>query len=348
MPSSYRILNLVLSHDAAAGRDLRMQMRSTWLAFRRISPEYRHLFVIGGAASAGIVGDDELWLPTDDSYRGGPAKIIDALAYVVQHEGGGKYTHLLKSDDDTVVCVPQLMAYLHKINMSMTGVYAGRLQIYLPELTSWGEGHKFSDLNYGTVFNRTRYELRHIARSQLTRPRAQPRLHSCHSYSDYHLGGGYMLSFDVVQHVVSTARQLGFLPGGHWREARLMPAMEDAFIGRLVTLSGYAVDKPQLAFSTRAEPNSAKLKLQYPQYFCYYLFRPKVACNKLMSEEWCKANGPLVLVHPVDIIHGARYNGTSGPLDRVVPVNGSGVATRARKMRQTRGRAHRGGSGHQH
>jgi hypothetical protein len=157
MPSrGFKILNLILSHDANAGRDLRMQMRSSWLAARHMSPEYRHLFVIGGAASAGIVGDDELWLPTDDSYRGGPAKVIDALAYVAQHEAGGKYTHLLKSDDDTIVCIPELMAHLHKRNMSMTGEY-GQLQTGYVDLDYWRENDKFADPHYQTVFNRTRY-----------------------------------------------------------------------------------------------------------------------------------------------------------------------------------------------
>lgn len=166
MPNgSIRILNLILSHDSDDGRMLRLQMRSTWLAPGRIISEYRHLFIIGGATSPGFIRNDELWLPTDDTYRGGPSKVIDALAFVVQHKGGGKYTHVLKSDDDTIVCVPQLLAYLLRIHLRMTREYAGMMQAYYPDLRSWGPGHKFDDPNYRIVFNQTRYG-----------PRTAPRL----------------------------------------------------------------------------------------------------------------------------------------------------------------------------
>jgi hypothetical protein len=119
------------------------------------------------------------------------------------------------------------------------------------------------------------------------------------------MGGGYLLSFDVVKRVVSTARQLGFLPGGKWREAGLMPFMEDAFIGRLVTLSGGVPEARQMPFATWSDSNSFKLKIHYPQTFCHHVHYPSVACIKLMGAEWCKKNR-LVLVHPVDVISRAK------------------------------------------
>jgi hypothetical protein len=159
--SSFRILNLILSLDSDAGRNLRLQMRSTWLASGygdvRGTLEYRHVFIIGGTTSPAFIKGDELWLPTDDTYRGGPAKIIDALTYVVQHQLAETFTHVLKSDDDTIVCVPQLMEYLRKIHLGMTGEYAGMMQQKYPDLSYWGEGHKFDDPHYKTVFNRSRY-----------------------------------------------------------------------------------------------------------------------------------------------------------------------------------------------
>jgi hypothetical protein len=152
------------------------------------------------------------------------------------------------------------------------------------------------------------------------------------------MGGGYLLSFDVVEQIVSTARQLGFLRGGKWREAGLMPFMEDAFIGRLANLSGYPPDPRQLSFATRSALNSYKTRVQYPQHFCHSLLRPNAICNEMMSAAWCQMNDPLVLVHPVDIIHGAHFyascNGTSAPLDHFAETNASdrpGSARRARR-----------------
>lgn len=119
-----------------------------------------------------------------------------------------------------------------------------------------------------------------------------------------------------------------------------MPFMEDAFIGRLVTISGGVLDARPLPFAARSDPNSLKMRVHYPHNFCHYLFRPNVACNKLMGASWCKMNDPLVLVHPVDIINGAsmlpRRNGTSVHFALTNGADGVGSALKARRRAHER------------
>ena len=149
-----------------------------------------------------------LYLPT--------IQVVDAFRFVVEHES---FKYLLKTDSDSLVCVKRLVRWLLQKNLPDTAVYAGDPQTYYRHLSEWPQGSKFKDDNYMRVFNQT-------------------------NYSRYNLGGGYLLSHDVVQHVVTRASEGGFFPGGFYREAGLMPYMEDAFVGRLVGDSADMLDLP--------------------------------------------------------------------------------------------------------
>jgi hypothetical protein len=239
---------------------------------------YTHLFVIGGSPRPAFVRGDELWLPSNDTYRGGPSKVLDAFRYVVEHEVPYKY--LLKTDSDSLVCISRLMAWLGQNKLPATNVYAGDPQTYYGRL-DMGFGYKFDDHNYASVFNQS-------------------------TYTRYNLGGGYILSRDVVQHVVREAGEGGFLPGGKWRrEADAMPYMEDALVGKLV---GDFADMADLPVTARANPDNYRLEVRYPSRFCVFVMRPKVLCNQLKGQWWCSRNAPLMIVHPVELVRPSIVN----------------------------------------
>jgi len=270
------LLNLILSYDAPQAAEQRADVRSSWLLER--VENYSHLFVIGGSAAPAFVRGDELWLPSNDTYRGGPSKVVDALRYVVEHDLPYKY--LLKTDSDSLVCISRLMHWLGQNKLPDTGVYAGDPQTHYGRL-DYGVGYKFDDHNYASIFNQS-------------------------TYTRYNLGGGYVLSRDVVQHVVRAAREGGFLPGGKWRRQEdLMPYMEDALVGKLV---GDFADMADMPVTARANPDNYRLEVRYPSRFCTFIRRPKVLCNQLKGQWWCSRNAPLMVVHPVELVRPSIVN----------------------------------------
>jgi hypothetical protein len=271
------LLNLILSFNGQRGRDTRALIRSKFFVRSLNPPGYRHLFVIGGTNELGCIRQDELWLPSDDTYWGGPSKVIDAFQYVVEHEADvGSYAYYLKSDDDTIVCIDQLMAWLQRGSLPWTHAYAGQLQANYGDLHYWRQKDKFYDQPYITAFNRS-------------------------VYPPYMLGGGYLLSRDTVQYVVSSAAALGFLQGGRWRTSGQMPHMEDAFIGTLVGTYAAHYDLP---IAANAFEDNFKLEIRFPEKFCRYLVYPKLLCNRMRGKAWCKEHGPLVIMHPYQIFQG--------------------------------------------
>jgi hypothetical protein len=272
IPGEVSLLNLILSFDGPRGRVSRSLIRSKWLSRPLEHPGYRHLFVVGGTNLPGYIQQDELWLPSNDTYKGGPSKVIDALQYVVEHEAEvGAYAYYLKSDDDTLVCIDQLMAWLQRGSLPRTRVYAGQPLKFSGDLRQLRPEDKFDDHNYITIFNRS-------------------------VYSRYMLGGGYLLSRDTLRHVVSTASAQGFLEGGRWRTSGLMPYMEDAFVGALVGTYAAHYDMPVTASSFA---DDFKLDVRYPENFCRFLVHPKVLCYHVRGKAWCDQNGQLVIIHPV-------------------------------------------------
>lgn len=277
LPREVSLLNLILSFDGQRGRDSRSLIRSKWLARPLDHPGYRHLFVIGGNNVPGYIRQDELWLPSNDTYRGGPSKVIDAFQFVVEHEAEvGTYAYYLKSDDDTLVCIDQLMAWLRLGSLPWTHAYAGQPQTGHWDLRRLRLEDKFDDHNYITIFNRS-------------------------VYSPYMLGGGYLLSRDTLRHVVSSAGAQGFLEGGRWRKSGLMPYMEDALVGALV---GTYAAHYHLPVSASSFADDFKLDIRYPENFCRFLVHPKMLCHHVRGKAWCDEHGPLVIVHPVEIITG--------------------------------------------
>jgi len=270
------LLNLILSYDAPRAAHERDVTRS-WLLSERVEG-YTHLFVIGNSPRAPYIQGDELWLPTDDTYHGGPAKILDAFRFVVEHDIPFKY--LLKTDTDSLVCVSRLMAWLGQNKLPDERVYAG------DPMTDFGDVRfmfhtKFADRNYPLVFHEV-------------------------IYTRYHLGGGYLLSRDVVGHVVKTAREVGLLPGGKWREAGKMPSMEDALVGKLISGFANLTDLP--VTGRTSYPEDYRLEVRMPSIFCRFILQPEELCHQVKGPVWCSQNAPLMIVHPIELLRPSPIN----------------------------------------
>ena len=122
------VLSLVISHDSAEAATRRAAIRSTWGSFRQDG--FSLTFVLGGrrpGSRAKLVGD-VLRLPVSDRYAQLPLKVMDAMAWALEHEHGPGpeprfFTHLLKADDDSFVCIANLLRTLRAA--PRTRYYAG-------------------------------------------------------------------------------------------------------------------------------------------------------------------------------------------------------------------------------
>lgn len=175
----YRLIVLILSGpDNLERRDT---IRKTWLADRGHSATVRHLFVVGTQdilpeqrntlQSEKDKFDDLLLLPRlQDSYGTLTKKVLHALRTVHEHYD---FDYLLKCDDDSYVLV-------HKI---------------LKELDRWQSKGTRRELYWG-FFN---------GRAQVKRsgPWKETDWILCDYYLPYALGGGYILSYNLVKFIAS-------------------------------------------------------------------------------------------------------------------------------------------------
>ena len=179
----------------------------------------RALFVIGGLTggvvrvSGSLANGDELFLATDDSYKGGSAKVLDALAWAERHSDS--FDYLLKVDDDTFVCPTMVVEWLQ--GQRRDRLYAGQPQR--------------SDREF---FHKVQEEGRWANKPHI-------RIFGSSNYARYMLGGGYVLSVDAVRNVVRNARARGLFGTSLRREGN-MPTLEDALIGRLLEFKRRARD----------------------------------------------------------------------------------------------------------
>ena len=115
------VLSLVISHDSAEAAARRASIRSTWGSFRQDG--FSLTFVLGGRrpGSGTRLRGDVLRLPVSDQYAQLPLKVMDAMLWALDH--GPRFTHLLKADDDSFVCIANLLRQLR--SAPRTGFYAG-------------------------------------------------------------------------------------------------------------------------------------------------------------------------------------------------------------------------------
>lgn len=175
----YRLIILILSNPDNLER--RNTIRKTWLASREHDIMVKYLFVIGTQdilpeqrntlQSEKNKFDDLLLLPRlQDSYGTLTKKVLHALKAVHEHYD---FDYLLKCDDDTYVLV-------HKI---------------LKELDRWQSKGTRRELYWG-FFN---------GRAQVKRsgPWKETDWILCDYYLPYALGGGYVLSYNLVKFVAN-------------------------------------------------------------------------------------------------------------------------------------------------
>lgn len=167
----------------------------------------RVIFVLGGSQAPTLRGD-ELSLPVEDGYRQLSQKVIGAMAWLLDSVA---FKFVLKTDDDSFVCLSRLLALLHDLGGHGRGLYLGAISKKHKVITNPRHKHfeRWSDLEYVELFNRT-------------------------VYATYMQGAGYVLSADLVD--VAT-RRAAAIPR--------LPAIEDALVGTLVEGSNATVaNKP--------------------------------------------------------------------------------------------------------
>lgn len=77
-------------------------VRETWLQNIRT----RHFFLVGRPGQAAEIKEDILFLDCDDSYEGGPQKILSFLRFC---ENFLDYRSIFKCDNDTYLCIERLL-----------------------------------------------------------------------------------------------------------------------------------------------------------------------------------------------------------------------------------------------
>ena len=250
-----RVLALVLSSDSMHARAIRQRIRASWMA--ALPATMRALFVIGGLTggvvrvNGSLANGDELFLATDDSYKGGSAKVLDALAWAERHSDS--FDYLLKVDDDTFVCPRMMVEWLQWQRRDR--LYAGHPQYF----EKGSDGQEYSI----PIFKEGRWA-----------DEAHARIFGVERYARYMLGGGYVLSSDAVRSVTDNARAHGLFGTTLRREGR-MPTMEDALIGRLLASSAEHVIMP--AFAAAFPSGEKDSRWAHPEERCQQssiLFHP--------------------------------------------------------------------------
>lgn len=163
----------------------RKVIRDTWLNIPKIlRPEVRHFFVIGDSGlsdseRAAILDEsathkDILRIPVEESFNLLTNKV---LATYVRLNENFKFDYLMKVDDDSFVRVPDLLDELKNSNYKKSlywGFFDGRAPVLKSEKNKWKEKN---------------YVL-------------------CDKYIPYALGGGYVLSHDLVHFISENSDHL--------------------------------------------------------------------------------------------------------------------------------------------
>eukprot|EP00966_Prymnesium_polylepis_P334621 7389993-Prymnesium_polylepis.1 len=126
----------------------------------------RFLFVMGGGRRAHLWQGDVLVLPVADGYRQITQKVLVAFEWVAQNMA---FKYLLKTDDDSFVCLARLLDLL--LPLPRAALYLGVVNRDHAVVTSGR--HRWADREYAQLFNRT-------------------------VYPPYMQGAGYVLSADLV------------------------------------------------------------------------------------------------------------------------------------------------------
>ncbi|XP_063049478.1 beta-1,3-galactosyltransferase 6 isoform X1 [Engraulis encrasicolus] len=182
-------------------------IRSTWLADARTDPEVMALFVVG---TAGLAQEEVATLGTEqkrhhdllllpdlhDSYDNLTAKLIHMYTWLDRHV---KFRYVLKADDDTFARLDLLKEEL-KARSSGPGADPAVADSWRPSAGGGGSGSGSERLYWGFFSGRGRVKAAGKWR--------ESRWELCDYYLPYALGGGYVLSADLVTFVHINAAYL--------------------------------------------------------------------------------------------------------------------------------------------
>jgi hypothetical protein len=278
-------------------------MRATWArhkASRRLPGKggvadrecsVRFVFVVGdassppadgrsSAAAAAEASGDMLRVPVAEGYRRISDKVISALQWAAE-DPTAEAEYVLKTDDDSFVCVTRLLERLHRVRAGLAGdgfaqapggaaasdavagahargggLYYGKFTRH-PVPVELREGEPLEDSAYVESFGRRVYPL-------------------------YAQGAGYVLSRVVVRRVARGAARL----------SRPLPVVEDALVGTLVR---------QLRVGTSGGDTTPDEEFDDPHVIAVPHRNPKTYCRRtfaishhLRAEEMalCEAEQP--------------------------------------------------------
>eukprot|EP00095_Tigriopus_kingsejongensis_P002593 snap_masked-scaffold1258_size52332-processed-gene-0.3 protein:Tk02593 transcript:snap_masked-scaffold1258_size52332-processed-gene-0.3-mRNA-1 annotation:"beta- -galactosyltransferase 6-like" len=163
----------------------RQAIRETWINLpKALRSEVLHLFVLGDLTLSGseekdiesesLTHKDLLRLPMEESFDLLTKKVLSTL---VQVDRNIDFKYLMKVDDDSFVIVPRVLEELQNSNYDRAlywGFFDGRAPVFVSEKNKYRE---------------TDYNL-------------------CDRYIPYALGGGYVLSQDLVHFIAENSEDL--------------------------------------------------------------------------------------------------------------------------------------------
>lgn len=223
MPVAH-VLILVLSRDTPDGAMRRTAIRKSWGAV----PKGVHaLFVRGGASadeSEGLKRADELIVASPEGLTTIALKVLRALRWVTRSPCAPSSwpAFVAKTDDDTFVCVAELLRQMHShARLRRTEyLYMGAMT-YGRKVETRPNGH-WTDAPYARLFGLT-------------------------TYPDYAQGAFYVLSAAAATSVVQVASELELFNRSVHPNPRTTPINEDALIGTLLHVArGSLVDYRRL------------------------------------------------------------------------------------------------------
>lgn len=200
-----RSLLMVLILTATAHAARRTAVRETWLRWAPAPGRVQYRFVLGTrgleqAAWSELEREnrthgDLLMLPgVDGSFESLTRRLADAMVWA---RSAASFRYLLKVDDDSFVRLDTLVLELE--SMPASGIYWGYFDGRAPVKSQgkWGEPN---------VRAGARSAARKLLPAANTGARAQ--FHLCDRYLPYALGGGYLLSADLVDFIADNANRL--------------------------------------------------------------------------------------------------------------------------------------------
>ncbi|KAF5290773.1 hypothetical protein FQA39_LY14616 [Lamprigera yunnana] len=210
---------LILIMSDPKNFDKRSSIRDTWLNLKSQTKTFKHFFVIGSIgltpdhilhlSTEQSVHNDMLILPMVDSYNNLTLKVINSFTWLhEQLDVGLNFKYVLKCDDDTFVRVDNLLHEIEHIevmylksNLNEVNLLDDKTSPYL-RVNLQSDDYDFKNLQlYWGYFHGS-------AHVQSNGKWKESNWILCDYYLPYALGGGYILSKNLVTYIASNGNYL--------------------------------------------------------------------------------------------------------------------------------------------